>query len=481
MKTRQLLRRWTGAWRGQLLAFAGLLACVPVVENWRGQRAWEAALARLRAAGEPVTLAEWLPKPPPEDQNFAFNPVFVRRFGIGHPAPFTILRWDWPPGTLTGHEPPDGFPIEALGGFDGNSPAQFSQLAAALPPPFATDPGATEELAAEAIVRWSGQWDEEFATLAKAARERPYGSVPTDETPQGWNRRIERFEGWLAGARLLQLRALAQTRIGDASGALDSITIGLRMANTAATEPCDLIGFVVGSGTTALQFVVIHHGLQRQLWTAKQLQDIESQLAGIDPVSDFRRAIRAERLRPNALIDAQLDAASKTFVYWGQPTDPWPVRLAPRGALRQNQVRIVDWQLTQHSRLQKEFFERLPRTPPGPTTHTPYSWLFNIVVAGTKGLEETTDELAGTLRLARLAIALDRQLLVEGRYPNSLADLHDPAQRELTRDPFTGGTVHFTLVDGRPKLWLAGRNQRDDGGLNEAMGGDDIVWGPAAR
>ena len=426
-----------------------------------------------------MTLAEWLPTPPPADQNFALNPVFVRRFGIGQPDPFTPLLWDWPPGTLTGHNPPDGFPFDALGGFDGRSRVQYSRLAAALPPPFAPDPESTEEIAAESIVRWSDQWVEEFTLLAKAAKERSYGFVPTDESPQGGDRRLERFEGWLAGARLLQFRALAQTRLDDASGALDSITIVLRMAKTSAAEPCDLLRFVLGGSMTALQYVVINHGLQHHLWTAQELRDLDIQLAAIDPVSDFRRALRGERLHMNSLIDAQLDEASKTLVHWGQPTDPWMVRLAPRGALRQNQVRLADWQLAQQSRLQKEFFERVPRTPPGPATWSPYSWLFNISVVGTKGLEEAADELAGTLRLARLAIAMEQWKLAAGRYPNSLAELHDPAKSRLTLDPFTGGAVHFTLVDGRPRLWLAGRNQRDDGGLNESMGGDDIVWGYA--
>jgi hypothetical protein len=54
-----------------------------LVENGRGERAWASAQARWRAAGEPVTIADWLPTPPTAERNFAMNPVFL----WGYPVP----------------------------------------------------------------------------------------------------------------------------------------------------------------------------------------------------------------------------------------------------------------------------------------------------------------------------------------------------------------------------------------------------------
>ena len=480
MSIPRLLIRWTHSWRFHLTALVALIVGTYMVENWRGERAWASAQARLRAAGEPVAIADWLPIPPPEDRNFAMNPVFVRRFGFGRPSPHKADPWEWPPGAHSGHHPPDGFPYEAIGGHDGSSKTNLPLLAASLPPPFAPDAPITDSNAAQAILRWSQQWEDDFVTLRTAARERPDNWVPIgDNTPQALASHHERLDGWLDGARLLQLRALAQTEAHDSGGALDSIAVSLRMAQSTAAEPCRLTGVTLSAAVAALQLAVINHGLRLRIWSAPDSQQLDAQLAGVQCLSDYRRALRGERLFTNALIDARMVQTAKTPIDWGGPWDPWFMRVAPRGAWRHNQAKSADWQLAQQSRLQKEFFERpFLHTPDHRASwRTPYSWVFTIMVVGTKGLETTFDEVDGAFRLARLAVALERHFLAHDKYPDSLAGLDAPDAARLMRDPYTGQTVHFTLVHGRPKLWLSGPNQRDDGGANEAMGGDDIVWG----
>lgn len=471
------LSRRAGSWQLLLLAVPLCLIAVFIAENRRGESEWIAAEARLRAAAEPLTLAEWLPNPPADESNFVMNPVFVRRFGFGVNQTFTPERWDWPPGRLTGQAKPDGFPYDAMGALDGSSQLDLKTIAMALPPPFGPAAPSTESDAAEAVLSWSQQWETDFAGLAQAAKSRPHSLVPGKIEIADWSRRWKNFDGWMDGCRLLQLRALAQTVVGDSTMALDSVHVGLRMAECTAAEPSQVIGVVLSAGASALCLRPIQEGLQRRLWSDSELQLLDSWLTNVHLVSDYRRAVRGERIYFTGLVETRLTDASKSMVDFGQPVDPWFARVGPRGWWRQNQVAAIHWQQTQETRLRKEPFERPSLAIEAPSLRPqPYSWFFRFFLKGSKGIDASMDEVDANFRLARLALALERHFLAHGRYPDALAELTASSAGLPSRDPFSGHSLHYSQDQGRPKLWSSGPNQRDDGGLGEAGGGDDIVW-----
>src|SRR4051794_19386133 len=71
------MRKWL-RWTLGILAF--LSACVAILwweENQRGRRIWEETCARLRAAGEPVELADIIPPRIPDEENVAMAPIFA--------------------------------------------------------------------------------------------------------------------------------------------------------------------------------------------------------------------------------------------------------------------------------------------------------------------------------------------------------------------------------------------------------------------
>jgi hypothetical protein len=73
------LRRWPRSFRILLrihIALFLLAGALWLVENWRGHRALERELARLKAAGEPLTWEELAtPEPAPEDNFGAVEPL----------------------------------------------------------------------------------------------------------------------------------------------------------------------------------------------------------------------------------------------------------------------------------------------------------------------------------------------------------------------------------------------------------------------
>src|ERR1035441_5736704 len=78
--------RWLFSWRGLrclliLLAwFVTLVTLFHGEENWRGRRAWDQYRRTLEAKGEPLDYAALIPKPVPDEQNFAATPVIKSWF-----------------------------------------------------------------------------------------------------------------------------------------------------------------------------------------------------------------------------------------------------------------------------------------------------------------------------------------------------------------------------------------------------------------
>src|SRR5437870_2192920 len=60
-----------------LICLLTLLALYYAEENWRGQRAWKSYRQELEADGGQLDYRAFIPKPVPEEQNFAATP-FVR-------------------------------------------------------------------------------------------------------------------------------------------------------------------------------------------------------------------------------------------------------------------------------------------------------------------------------------------------------------------------------------------------------------------
>src|SRR6266404_1891714 len=83
--TRRILK-WLFTWRMARRALLGL-ACLVTMwalfcteENIRGKRAWDKYRRELQARGEQLDWAAYIPKPIPDDQNFAATPVIQSWF-----------------------------------------------------------------------------------------------------------------------------------------------------------------------------------------------------------------------------------------------------------------------------------------------------------------------------------------------------------------------------------------------------------------
>src|SRR5205809_2909324 len=78
--------RWLFSWRGLrrvliVLAWAAtLIAVFYAEENWRGRSAWNKCRRELEARGEQLDFKVFIPKPVPDEQNFAATPFIQSWF-----------------------------------------------------------------------------------------------------------------------------------------------------------------------------------------------------------------------------------------------------------------------------------------------------------------------------------------------------------------------------------------------------------------
>src|SRR5439155_8915209 len=72
--------RWLFSWRGLrrvLIVLAWTVTLIALLygeENWRGRHAWNECRQELEAHGEQLDLKALIPKPVPDEQNFAATP-----------------------------------------------------------------------------------------------------------------------------------------------------------------------------------------------------------------------------------------------------------------------------------------------------------------------------------------------------------------------------------------------------------------------
>jgi hypothetical protein len=75
--------RWVWCWRNfkrflfGCACVATLIALIYVEENWRGKSDWESYKRGMEAKGEKLDWPDFIPATVPDDQNFAFSPVWI--------------------------------------------------------------------------------------------------------------------------------------------------------------------------------------------------------------------------------------------------------------------------------------------------------------------------------------------------------------------------------------------------------------------
>ncbi len=492
--TRRFIR-WLFSWRilrRCLIAGASvatLIALFYAVENWRGKRAWEAHKRQWEAKGEKFTIAQLVPPPVPDDQNFAMTPLLKPLFDYARVHGQRVSR------DSNGVARLEKLSAELSDGRDTNDKlvlgnlekGTFADLAACrefyrgnINYPQPAVPGT----AAADIVFALGKFDPEIKELREAAATRPYSRFPIEyDYEPSWAILLPHLAKVKQICKLPQVRAVARLELGQSPEAFEELKLGFRLSDSIRDEPL-LIEHLVRIATLNLNLQVLREGLLRHAWNDVQLAELEKYPASLNLLAECKLAMRGERAFStsgldwmrrqgfgtdvmNFICDVSADASGLHF-------NPMPSGWYYQNMLiisRMHQEFTLPGVDEKARRVLPEFSDRLDEALMTlvQKRYQPYKIFAAMLFPALNKAIVKSAQMQTFVDAARVACALERYRLTEGKLPENLDALVPRFIESVPADVIDGKRLRYRLKpDGGYVIYSIGWNKTDDGG--------EIVW-----
>lgn len=483
--------RWLCCWRNVRRFLFGVACLITLValfyaeEDWRGKRAWEKHRREWEAKGEKFNIAELAPPPVPDEKNFALTPLLkpALEFSRGPRgvvwtdtnglARLQNIRADLAPRPrrLTNDH-------LVLGSLEKGT---FADLAACrdfyrgntnYPQP------ATAGTPAEDIAFALAKFDPEFTELRAATVSRPLSRYPIEyEFEPSWGILLPHLAYLKGLIQVTQLRAVAALETGRSDEALADLKVGFRLSDSIREEPI-LIDHLVRLAGLAINLQTLREGLLRHAWNESQLAGLQTYLASVDLLAEYKHAMRGERAFNTAGLDYlrrqrfRLNAVDYLGSEdGGAASTPNPV-LMPAGWFYQNMLTI--------SELHQNFIltfvdEKNRRVYPGQCAALdsrlggmrsgPYTIFAKLLMPALSRAIAKSARMQFYVDAAQVACALERYRLANGKFPETLEALAPQFLGKVPHDIIDGKPLHYRpTADHGYLLYSVGWNQTDDGG-----------------
>ncbi len=474
-----------------LASLATLIALVYAVENWRGHRAWTQFQREWEAKGERFNLADVIPPPVPDDENFFMTEPWVAALKTatnsfagddGYNAP-PLLDFFGPHG---GQSPGFGdlikgkrIDLKEWQDFYRGTNNSFSTADGQATNYFPI--AASPQTPAQDVLLALSRNEKTLAQLHAAAR-RPYAQFPINY--QEGATRLPHLAKMRNFVQFLNLHAQAALANNDSNLALQDVQLSFRLGEALDSEQV-LITYLVQIAMSHIRLIAIWDGLADHRWTDAQLVALDTALAREDQLKNYLTGMRGEqvfglqtldqieRTRDwKSFSDTSEPSASQTF--WEAVLGNSLFRLWPKGWFAQNKLSIA--KLHVEFTLRAVDVEQHLATPAAQrrmeaafSQQFRHVNLYNLFGAMLLPALQRCAEKAARIQafddLARVAIALERHRLAQGQFPETLAALEPQFIAKLPHDVITGQPLKYRREpDGSFILYSVGWNETDDGG-----------------
>ena len=488
-----LFGRWLCRWRNLrrvlfiLACLVTLIALAYAEENWRGRRAWQRHRQECEAKGEKFSLAALAPPPVPDEKNFALTPLLKSALDFVHVQGSEGLVWP-----------------------DSNAMARLNNMSAELRPQpsrrtndhlvlgnlekgtFAdlsacaefyrgntNYPQAAETVSApERILFALGRFDSELKELREAAASRPYGRFPIryDEEPP-WAILLPHLAHIKALTILTCVRATAELEFGRSADALQDLKVGFRLSDCIHEEPI-LIDHLVRLSTLEIDLQTVREGLLRHAWNDAQLATIETNLASLNFLAEYKLALSGERACSTDGIDFmrrqgfRSDPLAYVYEEGNAPHFSPGFNPFPSGWFYQNML-TVSREFETHNLPAAD--ERARRVFPEISDNggraveqmrlNPYTFLARILLPAVHRAVQRSARTQAYVDSTRVACALEHYRIANGTIPDTLDALVPRFIASIPKDVIDGKPLRFRRrADDDYLLYSVGWNQTDDGG-----------------
>ena len=481
-----------------------LIALFYTEEDLRGKLAWNKCRRELEANGAQLNLKAFIPKPVPDEQNFAATPFVKSCFAKPNYAA-TERRWHDAYSRAS-----DNIPQKAerdrhfidLVAWETASDVARSSKANWYHNAIESHKLDLESRAkaAPAVLEMLKTNEAVFAEL-RAASHRPYSRYPIFyDLENPWGILLPHLSNARNVCKRLQLKACAELAAGQGKQALQDVELILYMADSFKGEPF-LISYLVRIACLDLSVQPIWEGLAEHAWSDAQLQELQAHLQQYDFVSDLKLPLDSEQAGGVLTIDLLF----KRKYNFGQLTggnreEMWAAdllfRIIPHGWYHLEQLsycRLFQTQLGRTfdpmnkrvwpSRVRNgvQVFEQAfsPRNSFNIIVH--HRVMSGILLPALGKLPLRAAKAQTEADQAALACALERYRLTNGQFPESLEALAPRFISQLSHDVITGEPYKYhRTTDGQFVLYSVGWNEKEDGGVpgetlfDEKQG--DWVW-----
>jgi hypothetical protein len=515
--------RWLCSWRvvrRMLIGLAWLVALIALFhgeENWRGRRAWNQCRREIEARGEPLDYRALIPKPVPDEQNFAATPAIKSWFE-----------------TKTGSESEPGWGdayaqvgervhapkakdarasrnLADLAGWEAGFAAARSGTVAERKEFYSAklDPQSRAQ-AAPAVLEGLRTNEALFAEL-RLASGRTQSRYPVNYDMENiWAIRLPHLAMIKGVCQRLQLKACAELASEQNEKALEDLKLMLYLADSLKSDPF-LISYLVRLACVQLAVQPIWEGLAEHRWSEAQLQELETRLQQCSFIVDMKTSFDEERAAAISTIE-MIRQKGPWYLNVIGDADSTPAPgasmmgkflgavLVPQGWYCQEEVNYcrgfnaelatgLDITKNQISPTQvKADFEAFDRMMAatgfagtglgGVLGHKIMSRM--LLPALSKVLLKTAAAQTA-VNQAAIGCALERYRLAKEQFPEKLDALAPQFIATLPNDLLTGEPYKYRRTDdGRFVLYSAGWDDKDDGGVagktlfDEKQG--DWVW-----
>jgi hypothetical protein len=473
-----------------LACFATLIALFYAEEDWRGKHDWEKFKHDWEAKGEHFDFASVIPQPVPDDQNFALTPIVFSSYG-------RILTCD---GKVIPQDKRDTNFVNRLkmnvvhnyeeSPKDGNwQTAKISDLktwrdyyralaAKTNEFPVAPQPQSPADDVLLALSKYAPAIEE-----LRQASQLPHSRFPLDyDTEDPAEILLPHLAVLKQCSLALQLRAIAELQNGQSEQAFDDAMLALRLADSIRTEPI-LISHLVRIAILQITLQPVWEGLANHEWSDAQLAELDSELAELNFLADYKLSMRGEMvLFQGGIFDylrhhpAQLINLSGDF---GGANPSLPGRivswLIPTGWFYQNQLHcarpMVEFYLpaadAEQEIISPTKIHAADAAIDADTKHlTPNNVIERMLLPALGAAAKKFAYAQSSVDMARVAVALERYRLAHGEYPESLAALTPQFLEKIPHDVIGGKPLHYRRTDdGQFVLYSVGWNETDDGGV----------------
>ena len=489
--TRRFLK-WLFSWRTIRRAVIGLVCLVTLwalfctEENIRGRRTWEKYRREAEARGEQLDFNAFVPKPVPDDQNFAAIPL-IKSWFVKGTFEDNRKRWD-----DTYRRAEERIKTDKTQ----RSLVDLDAWARALSDTNSHQVFAAGSLDRETrakaapVVLESLKASEPIFVELRAASERPYSRYPVNynlEDP--FSILLPHLANVRDMCRRLQLKACAELAAGQTGAAMDDVKLIFQMADSLREEPF-LISCLVRIACLQHAVQPIWEGLAEHRWSDAQLQQLQTKLQQYNLIAYVRPCFDSERAAGAVVAELIRKRGLAYLVDIGGPGQPTPsdrtlANLAgivvPSGWLyleQYNSCHSYDQLMdgTMDAAMQRVYpsrsganlreFERGIGGNKFAETFVHHRLLAALLLPALNNIISKTAAAQTVVDQAALACALERYRLVNGQFPEKLDALVPAFVSQLPHDVITGEPYKYRRTDdGWFVLYSIGWDQKDDNGV----------------